>query len=116
VLAAVAFAALRHHPDSVVWIPLALALLFLSRSAAMAVWAIGGLEQALYGALLAIAIAAMYEVLAWPTRRARLMLSIALGLACLTRPDGPLFAAAAAVALLAARRFRRPALVEALTV
>lgn len=45
-----------------VWFPLTVALLFLSLGAPMAVWAIGGLEQPLYGALLAVSIPLIFSV------------------------------------------------------
>jgi arabinofuranosyltransferase len=95
---------LRAQPIRIIWFPLTVALLFLAAGAPIAVWAIGGLEQPLYGALIAASIPLMYAVLERPGggRRSVFALSLVLGLLCLTRPDGPLFAAAAAAALLLA--------------
>jgi hypothetical protein len=112
IMGAVAAASLRAHPSSAVWVPLTLALLFLSASAPVAVWAIGGLEQPLHGALLAAAFASMYAWLDTRSRNTGLMLSLSLGLLCLTRPDGPLFAGAAALAVVAARGFGWAGLID----
>ncbi len=70
-----------------------LALLFLALSAPIAVWAIGGLEQPLYGGLIALTLPLVYQVLDSNKieKKALLLLSFCLGLICLTRPDGPLF-------------------------
>jgi hypothetical protein len=78
------------------------ALLFLALGAPVAVWAIGGLEQPLYAALLAAAIPLVYSILESEVdRRGRLLaLSAVLGLLCVTRPDGPLFAIAAGLTVL----------------
>jgi len=116
VMAAVTVTALRTHRGTAVWIPLLVALTFLSGGAPIAVWAIGGLEQPLYGALLAVAIAAVYAQLETSSRAATIVLSISLGLLCLTRPDGPLFAGAFALGLLAARGCRWRAIGEAAAV
>jgi arabinofuranosyltransferase len=116
IMGAVAAASLRAHRTSAVWVPLILALLFLSACAPIAVWAIGGLEQPLCGALLAVAIASMSAWLDAGSRGAGLTLSLSLGLLCLTRPDGPLFAAAAALALVAARGFRWIGMIDAGTI
>jgi len=91
------------------WLPVTLSLSFLALSAPMAVWAIGGLEQPLYAALIAGAIPLAYVVLeregrAWPQV---VGLSLLLGLLCLTRPDGPLFAATICGVLLGASWFSR---------
>jgi hypothetical protein len=82
----------------------ALALGFVALAAPMAVWAIGGLEQPLYAALLAIAIASLFRTFdsSVSDRRPALALSLALGLLCLTRPDGPIFTVAVAAALVSA--------------
>lgn len=115
----------RHAPRQA-WFPVCLGLLFFSLNAPVAVWAIGGLETALYGALLAASIVSMYSVVELvrpgqaPARSpgAIVRLSLVLGLLCLTRPDGPLFAACAALTiLLAFRPFgARPALAGSLRV
>lgn len=76
--------------------------LFLVLSRPIAVWTIGGLEQPLLAALVAWSL-----VLAIPLLEAErvtpgqlLRASLPLGLLCVTRPDGALFAAATAIALL----------------
>lgn len=86
------------------WFPPVVGLLYLSLAAPLAVWAIGGLEQPLLAALLAAAIALMFRVLGNDAADNRTVaaLSVALGLLCLTRPDGPLFAVAAAASILLA--------------
>ncbi len=76
-------------------------LLTLAATGPCAVWTIGGLEQPMVAALLAIALRATFEALgphttrsAEPDRhqeRALRIASIALALLCLTRPDSPLF-------------------------
>jgi arabinofuranosyltransferase len=85
------------------WFPMAVALLFLSLGAPIAVWAIGGLEQPLFGALIAISIPLTCSILerAEPESRQVLNLSFVLGLLCITRPDGPLFAVVTTACLLA---------------
>jgi len=117
------------------WLPPALALGFFALSAPVAAWAVGGLEQPLVAALLGLAVVGCYRLLdaesgtvpifaqrKWDCplpKSARytsarlkdvLLASIPLGLLCLTRPDGPLFTAAAFFAIVAARRaWQRPA-------
>lgn len=85
------------------------ALSFVALAAPIAVWAIGGLEQPLYGALLAIAIGSLFRTLepAAENRRPLLVLSLALGLLCLTRPDGPIFTVAVGAALVLTSLFGR---------
>ena len=94
------------YPLGIAWLPIVTGLLFLSLGAPIAVWAIGGLEQPLVGALLAISIPLLFAVLAadQPVRRTVGWLSFVLGLLCVTRPDGALFAAAVSGSLLIARR------------
>lgn len=85
----------------IIWFPLVLTLLFFSLSSPIAVWAIGGLEPPLYAALIAISIALMFSILEnGRTARKLLALSFTLGLLCLTRPDGPIFALASLAPLL----------------
>jgi len=111
------------------WLPLALGLGFFTLSAPVAAWAVGGLEQPLVAALLGLAIVGCYRLLdaesgtvpifaqrKWdcPLPKSRLkdvlLASLPLGFLCLTRPDGPLFTAAAFFAVAGARRaWRRPA-------
>jgi arabinofuranosyltransferase len=89
------------------WIPPAIAMLFVSLGAPVAVWAIGGLEQPLVGALIAISIPTAFSVIdsGGPDRGQVLALSLTLGLLCLTRPDGAIFAASSAGALLVIGHF-----------
>jgi arabinofuranosyltransferase len=95
---------LRDGSGATAWLPLALSMLFVALSASVAVWAIGGLEQPLYGALLAAAISLAYAAIESEGRGSRTVtgLSLVLGLLCLTRPDGTIFAAAVSAALLLA--------------
>jgi arabinofuranosyltransferase len=94
------------YPIRTAWFPIVAGLLFVSLAAPIAVWAIGGLEQPLFGALVAISIPLLFDVLdsAEPSRRSLGWLSFVLGLLCLTRPDGPLFAGVAAAVVLVLRR------------
>jgi arabinofuranosyltransferase len=109
-MAAIMFALARwyvaEYPIKVAWFAVVLALLFLSLSAPIAVWAIGGLEQPLVGALLALSIPLTFALLQTPgpARPRILWLSLVLGLLCLSRPDGPLFSIAAGATLLVSRR------------
>jgi arabinofuranosyltransferase len=91
--------------------------LALALASPIAVWAIGGLEQPLLAALLAWAVVLALPLLEDRPIRARdaLPAGILLGLLCLARPDGALFAAALAAGLLAARGLRRGALAAAST-
>jgi hypothetical protein len=81
-------------------------LTFVALAAPIKVWAIGGLEQPLYGALLAWSLTSMYVLMATPVTRAdvairpALWASFAYGLLCLTRPDGPIFPAIGAGVLV----------------
>lgn len=81
----------------------------------IAVWSIGGLEQPLQAALLAIALVRSYPLLqAHLGRRARAWpAAIPLALLCWTRPDGPLFTAALFFGVLFARGLRRSAVRDA---
>ena len=81
----------------------------------VAVWAIGGLEQALVAALLAWGVALALPLAEGPIPPRRLLGAAAcLALLCLTRPDGPLFIACLAIAVVLARRFERAAFADAL--
>jgi hypothetical protein len=112
-LAAVVYA---YPPSSWSAAPIsAIALLFLASSGAMAVWTIGGMEQPLVAALLAWAVAlslphlgserASFGAMQWP--------GLCFGLLCLTRPDAPLFAAAAVLAVVLIGGFGRAAFEKA---
>ncbi len=94
--------------------PALLAALVLASTGPVAVWAIGGLEQPLFAALLLLAFAALAPLLEeggagdQPQARSRALRSgLAFGLLCWTRPDAPIFVAVAAATLLGAFRFRR---------
>ncbi len=84
------------------WIGMA----FVAGSAPIAIWGIGGLEQALLGGLLALAIVQLFRVLDGGMRNTEgmLLLSTLLGLICITRPDGPIFVVAAIVPIFLAAR------------
>jgi hypothetical protein len=78
---------------------------FLASSGAMAIWAVGGLEQSLVALLLAVAYASAWPLLEGRPTRAQVALpAVALAALCLTRPDGPLFTVAMAIGLVLARR------------
>lgn len=82
------------------------AALMLALANPIAVWAIGGLEQPLLAALLAWGIVLTIPLLKPPRVAAVRILapSLLFALACLTRPDGAIFAAAAALAILIVHR------------
>ena len=85
-----------------------LAGLLLAASSCWATWATGGLETALFGGLLTLGVIGLLRALETPTAAHGRWLhasAIGFGLACLTRPDGPLLAACAALVVggLAAR-------------
>ncbi|MCE1253880.1 MAG: hypothetical protein LWX83_10060, partial [Anaerolineae bacterium] len=77
-------------------------------AAPIAVWTIGGLEQPLLLALLAWAWVLVLPVLSGQNTglRSIILPGVLFGLTCLTRPDAPLFVAAAAGAILMSRGFR----------
>jgi len=93
----------------VVWFPLAITLLFLSVTGPIAVWAIGGLEQPLFGALIAISILLMNNIVDSKETigKNQFRLSFVLGLLCITRPDGPIFTIASVISLLFISQFFR---------
>jgi arabinofuranosyltransferase len=78
---------------------LVVALAFLAFAAPVAVWAIGGLEQPLYSALLAAAVPLAFRVIdrSESELRSTWGLSVLLGLVSVTRPDGLIFPAVTAV-------------------
>jgi hypothetical protein len=85
-----------------VWIALVSGLLFYCLAAPTAVWAIGGLEQPLYACLIGATISLGFSILEsgeleWKKIFA---VSLALGLLCLTRPDGAIFTVAVLLALV----------------
>ncbi len=82
--------------------------LVLALSTPVAVWAIGGLEQPLVLGLLAWGLVLSLPLVdgrAASLRRIALP-SVPLALLCLTRPDGPLFAASVGLAVVLAGRLR----------
>ena len=108
-MAAVLYA---YPPSSLSATPVtSIALLFLALSSAFAVWAIGGMEQPFVAALLAWAVVlcfphlesrhVSFRQLQWP--------GLCLALLCLTRPDAPLFTAAAVLAMVVVGGGRREA-------
>ncbi|MEY2528565.1 MAG: arabinofuranosyltransferase [Verrucomicrobiota bacterium] len=86
----------------VVWIALVSGLLFYCLAAPTAVWAIGGLEQPLYACLIAVTISLGFSILETGEleRKKIFAVSLALGLLCLTRPDGAIFTVAVLLALV----------------
>jgi len=84
-------------------------LLFAVLSAPLGVWAVGGLEQPLVAALLALSIPLIWRVIG--KREAGLSLyltaSIPLALLCITRPDGAIFTFVAVLVLLFSGNGRR---------
>jgi hypothetical protein len=102
-------------PASLAATPVAgIAVLFLAASSAFAVWAIGGMEQPLVAALLAWAVVLCFPHL--ESRRPSIWAmqgpGLCLALLCLTRPDSPLFTAAAVLAVVLVGGARRDALVR----
>ena len=87
-------------------LPIIAALLFFTAAAPAAVWTIGGLEQPLYIALIALAIPMTTRVIENPTpsRAAIMRLSLTLGAMSITRPDGPLFAVAVLFSVYVGKR------------
>jgi len=82
--------------------PPGIAVLFLALSSAFAVWAIGGMEQPFVAALLAWAVVLCFPHLESRRTSFRAMQApgLCLALLCLTRPDAPLFTAAAVLAIV----------------
>jgi arabinofuranosyltransferase len=86
--------------------------LALALAAPVAIWTIGGLEQPLMMLLLIWALVLCYPIVeggAVSTASAQVP-GVLLGLLCLTRPDGVLFTAAIAAAILAGRGLSRSSL------
>lgn len=93
----------------------AIALLFLTLAGPVAAWSIGGLEQPLVAGLVAVAIALIIPLFENGELQARRLhlISLCLGLICITRPDGPLYTAAFVLALLIVRGINRTTLATA---
>jgi hypothetical protein len=86
------------------------AALSLALCGSVAAWSIGGLEQPLLAVLLLAAVVASESLMGAeqaPPPRAPLPMSVALGLLCIVRPDGPIFTVAAALSLFIAYGLRR---------
>ena len=83
-------------------LPAVAAILVLILSGTMAVWMIGGLEQPFVAAFLAWMLVLLYPLIRDRGTKAAAFLLPGLfgGLLCLTRPDSPLFIAAACIAML----------------
>lgn len=93
------------------WPAVCLGLLFFTLATPVAVWTIGGLEQPLLAASLAVAIVCCWRAIEDGDTNARALVgaSFALGLICLTRPDGPIFTVAAVAGIMLGRSAaRRP--------
>ncbi len=88
-------------------VALAASLLFVM-AGPIRIWAIGGLEQALYAATLVWGLAVALPILDGRSASGRraLCAGIPFALACLTRPDGPLFVAVVAGGLMLWRNWR----------
>jgi len=78
------------------------AALALALAGPIAVWAIGGLEQAFVAAFLAWALVLAYPLVDGDGERV-LPAAVPLALLVLTRPDGPIFTAAIALAIVVCR-------------
>jgi arabinofuranosyltransferase len=96
----------RENPPRQVWLGVLVGLLFYCLAAPVAVWAIGGMEQPLVAALLGVAIPLSFVVIESerPRTRTVLLLSLVLGLLCITRPDSPIFVVGVALSILIGRR------------
>lgn len=90
-------------PD--VWrlVPAAVPVVAMALSGPLAVWLVGGLEQPFVAALLAWALALALPLVQPDGPRRVLPAAIPLALLCLTRPDGPLYTATIALAVLLGR-------------
>ncbi len=89
----------------------------MALTGSFAIWAVGGLEQPLVAVLLSASLLGAiraFERDGGAEPRALLLPGAGLGLICATRPDGPLFVVAVALAWLLACGLRRPALAGAL--
>ncbi len=95
-------------------LPLIVGVFALALSGPMAVWVIGGLEQPMIAGLLAWAIVVVFPLVEPGDSRKTLAASIPLALLCLTRPDGALFTATFALAIVLARGGSLAAIVLAL--
>lgn len=85
---------------------------FFALAGPIAVWTIGGMEQPLLAALIGVAIPLAWTVMTSETvpGKTLMLLSLVLGLLCITRPDGAIFTAATTVAMFTGGRMssRRP--------
>lgn len=83
----------RHDRRQVVW-PLVTGMGFFVLSGPVAIWSLGGLEQPLLAALLALSIPLTWRRLEERAATGPWLLGGVLAGICLTRPDGPLFTVA----------------------
>ena len=105
VIGAVSYWYLHRRRAQTNYLSVAAGIFFFCLAAPVAVWAIGGLEQPLYAAFVALSIPCTVQTIeaARPQKRTLLGLSLTLGLLCITRPDGLLFCAAAFLAIYVGR-------------
>ena len=96
----------RAEPSRQTLFSMAIGLLFYSLASPVAVWAIGGMEQPLIAALLGLALPLSFVVMEseQPRSRTVLLLSLLLGLLCITRPDSPVFVVAVVLSIPLGRR------------
>jgi arabinofuranosyltransferase len=108
-------AAGRGPPLLAAAVPPLTATLALALTGPIAVWAIGGMEQALLAALVAWAFVLLVPFLDGGDLPIRALLwpGLLFGLAALTRPDGAIFPAAACLGLAIMGRCRRRAVLRA---
>jgi hypothetical protein len=107
-LASVAWVVWWHDPDrdtTLSWYPPLAAVAFFCLAGPVAAWTMGGLEQPLVAALLAMALALALRAVELPVleRRSVIVLSVPLALLCLTRPDGVVFTATVGGGILLGR-------------
>jgi arabinofuranosyltransferase len=102
VIASVLWCYSRDRAPKPGWMALTAGLLFYCLAAPTAVWAIGGLEQPLCALLLSVTIPLGFSIIESRELELKrtLAASLMLGLLCLARPDGPVFAAALFLALV----------------
>lgn len=70
------------------FIILVFVLLFYSFSGIMLIWSIGGLEQSLFGFLALLSIVKYLDYYDFKSKKSIWISSLAMGLLCITRPDG----------------------------
>lgn len=107
--AAIVAVAAAHPPRDKRVLPAFFGGFVIAASGPIAVWTVGGLEQALVAPLLGWALVALYPLLDADTIRPRdfVLPGVLLALLALTRADGPLFTGAAVLGVIWARGLRR---------